>query len=468
MKRLAVRFIVLAVFCCPGCARNHYVVEITPRGDRFDRTLTCWTEGGQDPNSVSPLGDEELNRIEKLYQTRTEIEEGKKHLFTGSFRGDMPPDVGGAGSYTYFVTPLGTLSGYVERFRGNDDLEANLARRRAAADQLTDLLIGWFRTELGDGPDFEKIRSFLDEGLRRDLKNLASYAWTAQALAEHQMDVEEEFSVRFSQYLVERDYLTFRELPGAVRAFTDKDPQRLADLIQRLVARKMGVANGRPLPPSLAFLGDPDRLLASLRDHLRTTELYQQRLDAWQQRQSGQEDSEAAPPDPMEVLPDLFLGGVLEFSLAPADSLEVKLHADLSPFATNGDWDPETAAVTWSGSLAPHGALPMVCFAVWSCPNQEAQMSHFGKVVLRDRKLAEYVVWYRGLSANEARQWDRFVDGCKPGAELRAALESFRFTTDPEPGPESPDDEAPPSLADTPRGLILDALQEANEREKDP
>jgi hypothetical protein len=42
-------------------------------------------------------------------------------------------------------------------------------------------------------------------------------------------------------------------------------------------------------------------------------------------------------------------------------------------------------------------------------------------------------------------------------------LEAFRFSSDRKPDPQKPDDK-PPSLADTPRQLILDALQANQEQ----
>jgi hypothetical protein len=441
------------------------VVEITPQEDGFERRLTCWHESGSDPPTVSPLPEEEIERIAKLYETHATIDDGSKHVFTGRFQGEVPCDIGGAGSYTRFVTPLGTLSAYVERYRGDDDFSAAVERRHAAADQLTELAIGWFGTELGREPGFPLFKRFLDENLRSDLKNVGLYAWAAEALAEHEVDVEEEFTVRLAQYLVERDYLTVKELPSFVRAFSEEDSRRLAELFQGLVARKMGVEQGQPMPDSLARLSDPERLVTSLADFIRTTDLYKERLEAWEQQKNAEPETDAERPDPMEVVTDLAVRELLNFSLSAADSLEVKLHSGVEPFAANGKWDEESAAVTWSETLSPQRVLPLICFAVWSCPDREAQEARFGKVLLTGQELAEYVLWYKGLDSDETVEWDRFVESCKPSADLRARLESFRFTADPQVYSDSPEDEQPASLADTARQLILGALDEADDEE---
>jgi hypothetical protein len=138
--------------------------------------------------------------------------------------------------------------------------------------------------------------------------------------------------------------------------------------------------------------------------------------------------------------------------------LELKLHSGQKPYATNGQWDEQAASLSWSENLRQDAPLPVFCFALWSQPERAFQEAHFGKVLLSGEELAEYVLWYRGLDSREAAEWDRFMAGCKPGGDLKTALEAFRFSGDRHPDPQNPDDK-PPSLADAPRGLILDALQ---------
>ena len=106
-------------------------------------------------------------------------------------------------------------------------------------------------------------------------------------------------------------------------------------------------------------------------------------------------------------------------------------------------------------SLASSRALPAVCFASWSDPDRAFQEKHFGKTVLSGGELAEYVIWYRLLKPEEANEWDRFVNGLKPGPDLKAAVEAFRFSTDPKPDPKKPKEHVA-SLADTPRRLIVE------------
>ena len=118
----------------------------------------------------------------------------------------------------------------------------------------------------------------------------------------------------------------------------------------------------------------------------------------------------------------------------------------------------KATAATWTASLDSNRALPAVCFAAWSEPDRAFQEKHFGKFVLSGGGLAEYVIWYRLLKPEEANEWDRFVNGMKPGPELKAAVEAFRFSTDPKPDPKKPKEHVA-SLADIPRRLIVECLE---------
>ncbi len=78
-------------------------------------------------------------------------------------------------------------------------------------------------------------------------------------------------------------------------------------------------------------------------------------------------------------------------------------------------------------------------------------------MILASEELAKYVLWYRGLSGEEAHQWDRFLAGLTPADHLKAAVEAFRFAGDAPGDPEDPE-QVPASRADPARELILDGL----------
>jgi hypothetical protein len=460
MKLSLLRYSVILVVFLAGCPHDCFEVEVRPAGRTFHRKLTCWHVAGKDDKEIQPLSPEQLAQIGRLYPKRAAPDGAKKQVFSGQFTDQTPADVGGAGYYIHFTSPPGSASCYVERFRGNDDLESQLSQRRQAAEQLTDVLVGWLTAEAGRDPNFPRLKKFLDEDLRRDLKNLGVYEFTGRATEECQKDSNGECLVRAGLYLCERGYFSSKEIPMLARAAVADDRGPLLHHVQRLLARKMGVADEQPVPGWLAFLDDQEKLTASFEKYVRSTDLFHQRLAQW--NTARKRDPKAQEPTPEQVAGELFdeAAGFHFFSLGPTgDSLELKLFCGRKPYATNGQWDAKATAATWTASLDSSRALPAVCFASWSDPDRAFQEKHFGKIVLSDGRLGEYVLWYRLLKPEEAAEWDRFLNGLKPGPGLKAAVEAFRFSTDPKPDRAKPKEHVA-SLADTPRGLIHKGLEE--------
>jgi hypothetical protein len=439
-----------------GCEHDCFEVEVRPAGQAFQRKLTCWHVGGENDEEVRPLSSEQLVRIGQLYPKRDTPDAAKKQVFSGQFTDRTPADVGGAGFYTHFTSPLGNTSCYVERFRGNDDLESQLSQRRRATEQLTDLVVGWLTAELGRDPNFPPLKKFLDEDFRRDLKNLGVYEFTGRAMADYQKESNDEFVIRAALYLCERGYFSPKDIPMLARAVAADKSGPLLEHVQRLLARKMGVADQRPLPASLAFLGDQERLKASFEKYVRSTDLFHKRLAQWKTAQKR--EPKAEEPAPEQVAGELFQEATGFFVMdVRGDSLELKLFCGRKPYATNGKWDEKATAASWSTSLASSRALPAVCFASWSDQDRAFQEKHFGRTVLSDEELAKYVIWYRALKPEEANEWDRFLNRLKPGPDLKPAIEAFRFSADPKPDRKKPKEHVA-SLADIPRGLILQRL----------
>ena len=459
MKLSLLRSSVILVLFLAGCPHDRFEVEVRPAGRTFHRKLTCWHMGGQNDKEVQRLSAERLAQLGHLYPKRETPDGAKKEVFSGQFTDRTPADLGGAGFYTHFASPLGSTSCYVERFRGNDDLDCQLSSRRRAAEQLTDLVVGWLTAEMGRDPNFPPLKKFLDEDLRRDLKNLGIYGFTGRATADCRTESNGEFLVRAGLYLCERGYFSPQEIPMLARAFAADDSGPLLEHLQRLLARKMGVADQQPLPVSLAFLGDQSKLKASFEKYVRSTDLFQKRLA--QGKTAKKSQSEAQEPTPEQVAGELFDEATgfpfLDVDLTD-DWLELRLFCGQKPYATNGKWDEKATAATWTPSLASSRALPAVCFASWSDPDRAFQEKHFGRTVLSGGDLAQYVIWYRLLKPAEAAEWDRFLSGLKPGPDLKAAVEAFRFSFDPKPDPKKPKEHVA-SLADAPRGLILNGLE---------
>ena len=83
--------------------------------------------------------------------------------------------VGGPGALVYVPSSMEHTLGHVERFRGDDDLAGAILRQLKAADRLMDLLVICAKRKFGKQKGFAKLRAFLGEDARRDLKDLLMY-----------------------------------------------------------------------------------------------------------------------------------------------------------------------------------------------------------------------------------------------------------------------------------------------------
>ena len=163
MRVSILRYTVFLLPLLAGCLFQHdcYQLEVKPDGDALQRKLTCWHDvGGNDGKQIGPVSFSQLAALSRIYPQRESENDGKKHVFIGRFSGNTPADVGGAGSYTHFTSSMGSTSCYVERFRGDDDAAAQLAKRRQSAERLCDLLLGWMTAELGQQPGFPRLKNF--------------------------------------------------------------------------------------------------------------------------------------------------------------------------------------------------------------------------------------------------------------------------------------------------------------------
>jgi hypothetical protein len=470
MSLSSLRASAVLVVLLAGCRNGQdcFQIEVRPNGQAFQRQLTCWHAGGDDGKAIRPVAASQLTALARVYPKHEKLTNATKDVFTGRFtNGKTPADVGNVGAYSHLTSSLGSTSSYVERFGGDDDLAAQLFKRRKSADALADVLAGWMAAELGQDPRFPQLKKFLDEDLRRDLQNLAVYLWAHQATEDSQTPPNGEFLVRAAQYFCERGYFSPQDIPSLLRVLSDGDPRLLLGHIQRFLASKMGIAKDQPIPASLGFLGDLPRLTASLGKYARSTEPLRKRLAAakpQKQNKAGSKETMPAREDE-DSITQLILEPALDmvgFQLnifgGSVRSLNLRLICAEKPYATNGKWNDKLAAATWDRSLDADRKAPVVCFAFWSTPDVSFQKAHFGKLLLTGEGLAQYAIWRGLLTPTEAKEWDRFIDGLKPGPNLEAAVQTFRFSTDPKVKSTESQEQAA-SLADAPRSLILDCLR---------
>ncbi len=445
-----------------GCPHNQYIVELKPQANTIERTLVFYCEDGKNTNGTPnyrSFDTNELAAITALYPAHGVTNDGGRYVARGEFTNELPADVGGAGAYTNLTTSLGEAGFYVERFRGNDDLAGMTQQRFKAADQLADLFVGWSRMELGRQPGYGKLRQFLDVDFRHDLKNLSSYWWEGQLASSYETNADEEFVVRFGQYLLERGYFTIGEIPALYRDVSGDESQALLRQIQRLVARKMGVPDTEPVPASLAFLADETTMNKSFDKYLAGTAQYRAKLKQWKEDKKLKPDLKR--PEPSEVANDA-VGNLIEFDLfGQPDHLAVRLSLPSSPVHSNGRWNEALKQVVWETDIegrtnASH--LPFSCYASWAQADQEYQKEHLGKVALTGGELTQYCLWRSSQDKQAGDEWDAFIASLQPGSNLVERIDAFRLPSEPAQAGTNGQQKIPsPSVY--PRELLKAALQ---------
>lgn len=426
-----------------GCNHNVYQLEMKATPDGLERSLTCWRKSG---NNIGPMPEDELKRIAAQYHTAVEPPLDRQHHFRGTFTDKLPEDVGGTGYFVRHENPLGTSYAYQERFRGDVDTTAALARRAAACDELTNLAIGFLEQQLGSEPGYPRLREFLDTQFRGDLKNISLQFWFAAL--EPKMDA----AVRIAHYLAERGYGSPAEMLRLMKGLTGTD--EVNEAVPRFLAEQLGLPPAGPYPASFAFLESNEAFQQALEGYFRSTDEYQRRQAEWEKRRAANPDEPPLNPTDqvVEVMGRAFLSGPV---LTASDELSVKLATGVKPYATNGAWQEGARQVVWTEQIEGANTPAAFCFALWSEPNRDAQRARFGQVLLEGEDLHTYIGWYQRLNADRQRAWDNFLATLKPGLGLEARIGGFRFADDPQ--PERADDVLP-SAADPARQLLLKRL----------
>ena len=444
LSELGILFVVLL----GGCVNNSYEVELTPRGPSVERKLVFERQRTHNGNqAVEAPEPDELPRLAGAYQVAVPERDKRRYEFRGEFRGRIPDDLGNVGSLTHWHTQFGSATVYFERIRGRTDLVADLEGRRAAAEQVCDLISGWLEKELKAEPRFPQLKAFLAGDFRRDVQNVGLYLWMMaaqrpqdddaseeQTKLQHAMSQYGELLIGLQCYLQERGYITLEQWPELVRApvgTANGQADAVLALLRRQVSSRMGFANDEPLPQSFGFLTDEKKCEASLNDYLRTTEAFR-RLPV----------NPESPPEPGEVFMEP-LGRMIEgLIFTGSDSLKLKLNLPASPLATNGRWKPDDKAVQWFKTIAERNkpeVWPATVFALWCEPDVAMQKKIFGRTLLTDEALLEYCFWRASLTEAEGRQWDEFISRLEPDKMLAEQLKAFRFPNENDEGPKMSD-----------------------------
>jgi len=451
--------------CC--CQWNVYELELKPNGKSLERKLVCYrtqeggfqisSDGGPKKDVLSKFPEKELARIAEVYGVTPPPGGAKKFTFEGTYSKKTPGDIGGAGFYSYFDSPLGSITGYAERFRGNDDLAMQLQASLKATDRLIDIMDGWLETRIGQEAWWIALHQFIDTEFRQDLKNLFLHLWLlGNAKPELLTPSDEErrqkdVVARIALYLLERDYIVLDEIPELTRlasSFTtekmvkntslNKDQRATFLFLRRMLTRKLGIDENNEFFDSLGDLiasSESEEIEKSLDDYVRTTPEYKRMLRDWENKKGA--DPDAEEPKPQDVFTELMermspiLLPLMAFFGGPfgndVDEISITWTCEEPPIVTNGEWKAEEKKVVWSGRIFKEQNPPAIAFACWSVPNEAAQKKAFDKILLTEGPLAAYVLWYNGLAQEESKEWDAFLGSLKPDDDINKKVGSFLF-----------------------------------------
>jgi hypothetical protein len=464
--RLAFLMIVLGA---PGCEEKFYQIEQWPRDNKLWRRLTVsrhqqvrWN-GGQ--RNLTDADKAEVARIARFYGGVAPKISGERATLVGAFASTLPRDVGGDGHYLHWESPLGRVSLYVERFRGSDDPAATLEARRKTVDQLVDLIIGWFDSELHGEVEWPALRNFLDTTFRHDLQNLSLYGWLQQIRPDSQSK-DPEIAFRVIQYFVERHYASYEETPTLLRELgglaNGDDAAAFLARIRRLLVNRAGVASDGRLARALGFLNNAQPAWASWQRYFQHTAYYLRQRDEFRRRKAEEERKKAAQamvaaalsgsggPKPQQnpvvdtqefeqTLYIKFLDAFIKLRLENSSRVQVSLEVPREPFWTNGKWLAKERRIEWSQTIAELNELPdarsaewpAVCLAAWDEPNEETQKLLLGKVGITQDALLQYCLWYEGLSSREQQEWDTFLPTVRKDGHFAERLNEFHFSDEP-------------------------------------
>ncbi|MHC4430550.1 MAG: TrmO family methyltransferase domain-containing protein [Planctomycetota bacterium] len=450
MRHKSVLLIALCFGPFGGCDEYEYTIRMEPDSERISRQIVC--------SENAP--DDVRKRLGELYDNQID-----KNTFEGSFGHILPEDIGGYGSYVHLKNPMGGTFIYVERLRGKDTQALEIENAFGQANRLVDLLIDWLDMELGESPNFEKLRRFCDETLREDIKNLSLYSWVGSRVSD---DSDEAFA-RIFLYLYERDYFALDDI-SRFRTSTNREEFALS-YFRRFVGDKLQLRENEEREEELEFLEDPNALRASL---IRFTEsaVLRERFTEEAREKTGDPDLVLDPCDVQNAIDDVprefFEMFFVEIFGSSTDKVNISLICPAEPYETNGQWNERTGQVSWSHRIRKK-ELPFLCYATVGMADDTYQQEHFGKVVLQDDRLVQYSFWYKGLNSEQRDQWDGFVVGLDGGKNVWSKVEAFRFK-DAAPGP--PDGKgAGRLLSDLPRDLIGERLktkEEESQQSEDP
>ncbi len=459
-----------AVLILAGCEYDRWTIRMTPAGDTIRREAVVERMGGGrveapasqaatqpvESDARKPVPPERIAALEKLYPQRVETDSGAG--FAGTFGPTLPDDLG-PGRYVRYASELGDAYLYMERFGGDPDQAARIEQAFADVDTLTDRVIAWLGSELGEERNWPEFQKKLDGPLRRTLKNGLLLAWDGQTglAGEEEDDAPVDILSRIFLQLAEAGLLKTQDIP-TLRRMTDDGVSSDAGLafLRAKIADLLGYESEKEAGDVLAFLADSEAAQESFHRYLRSTPEYRRMLEEWRR---GERDEDDEPPEPTDVLSTpaerIF---AMFFRLGSADMLALSLKTEVEPFATNGEWSAEDGEVRWERNLPYDEQTPAICFAAWARPDPAAQERYLGSGTLDGAELLNFCTWRSTLSAGRERVYLAALDGLAAGTDKVAWLREQGLLA-----PAESDDEDPPGAA-----AVADAIRRAATQPADP
>ncbi len=453
-RLLAALIVHLSMFLSAGCSSNKYQIEMSLDEDGLHRSVSGWQERHEnDRTIIESLPDNEIWTLGAHYGHEGTTDNEGRNTFTGTFQNEIPDDVGGVGNVVTWSTSLGTMTAYSERIRGSDDLAGRWEERVRKIDRFCELIGGWAEEEAIDAEQGADIRQFVNGPLRDDLKNVSMLCWTLAAGGPlmSEKNLLEEAAMRLIQYGVEHGYVAPESIPQLMLVGRGNNQESL-NVVLDVLDHKRGEQEP-PLREVIPALQSVEAFQASLANYLANTP----EADTLR-RQADEGETVNVAGIPTDLLLSSLDSGLIIFA---ADDVAIGFVTGHEPFTTNGFWDPESGSVTWNRSVEGRGespicVLPAQCFAIWTEPDVQFQEAHFGRVIFDGERLATYITWHEGLTAEKSKEWETFIEGLTPSSDLRAVFDRFRFEGEPS------DTEDVALLSDIPRQLLQAALDAAD------
>ena len=410
--------ITLAAVVVSGCRQNLYQVDMEASDDGFQRTMQWDVTKHNDSSAAETQSDTTL--MSRIY--KRQVTKDKQFKGSGKFIGRTPNDVGGNGWWVCYPSAFGTTWAYIEEFRGQDDAVLQLNQMFSVVDKITNMLSDWLGSEMGKDPNFPKLDAFINKDLRHDLRNVITLFYAYQ-ITKTESDEEKDSALlavqgKIAAYLLKRNYISIKEIPLLARASEEAkndSPEMLLNLFHRVIARRMGIADDKPLPQSLAFLKTQETIVESLTNYMKTLPEVKKTLAEIvkdrDQKQPSEKDFEDAFGKVMEDICKPVRDTFMLF--LDYDTVDLTLKTKIAPHTTNGLYDPEINMVTWSNNIElrsdKYFSPPAVCYAIWAEADKKAQQKHLGQVCLEGEELMQYCLWRAALTPAEAKEWQGLV-----------------------------------------------------------